>query len=106
MIKAVFYRRNKSVVGFEISGHSGYAGIGEDIICASVSSAAYMAANTVTDVIFDEADIAQSDGYMKLTLKEGSEKSEAVLEGLFLHVKNLSKDYRKYVSCKQKLFKE
>ncbi len=106
MIKAVFYRRNKSVAGFEISGHSGYAEVGEDIICASVSSAVYMTANTVTEVIGDKADITESDGYMKLMLKEASEKSEALLEGLFLHVKNLSKDYGKYISCKQKLFKE
>ncbi len=94
------------MTGFEISGHSGYGKEGEDIVCASVSSAAYMAANTVTDVIGDEADIDRSDGYMKLMLREGSEKSEAVLEGLLLHVKNLSQDYGKYVSCKQKLFKE
>ena len=51
MIRATFYKKGNKSCGFEISGHSGYAEQGSDIICASVSSAAYMAVNTVTEII-------------------------------------------------------
>ncbi|WP_442974828.1 ribosomal-processing cysteine protease Prp, partial [Ruminococcus sp.] len=48
MIEAIFTVTDKVIRGFEISGHSDYSEHGSDIICAAVSSAAYMAANTVT----------------------------------------------------------
>ena len=46
MIRAVFFE-GENGRGFEISGHAG-GSAGRDIVCAAVSSAVYMAANTVT----------------------------------------------------------
>ena len=37
MISAVLYRKNGRYTGFEASGHSGYAEMGSDIVCAGVS---------------------------------------------------------------------
>lgn len=45
------------LIGFRISGHSGFAESGSDIVCASISSAAYMAANTITDIINISAEV-------------------------------------------------
>ncbi|MDP4117703.1 MAG: ribosomal-processing cysteine protease Prp [Bacillota bacterium] len=39
MIKAVFSERGGRVVGFKMSGHSGAAAEGNDIVCAAVSGA-------------------------------------------------------------------
>ena len=102
MIKATFYRqKDGNLKGFEIEGHSGFAGEGQDIICASVSSAAYMTANTVTDVIFAKADIAVDDGYMSFILKDKIKNSQVILEGFLLHVKTLASDYEDFVLCKE-----
>ena len=38
-------------ISFTVKGHSGSANAGEDIVCAAVSSAVYMAANTVTEIL-------------------------------------------------------
>ena len=38
------------VMGFRVEGHSGYAEEGADIVCAAVSSAAYLIVNSVTEV--------------------------------------------------------
>ncbi|MEG2118226.1 MAG: ribosomal-processing cysteine protease Prp, partial [Clostridia bacterium] len=38
MTKTVFLKRDGKFCGFSVSGHSGYADAGSDIICASVSS--------------------------------------------------------------------
>ena len=35
------------VLGFSMEGHAEYGEAGEDIVCAAVSSAAYLAANTM-----------------------------------------------------------
>ena len=102
MIKATFYKRGKILCGFEISGHSGYDEEGADIICASVSSVAYMAVNTITDVIGDKADISISDGYFRFTTDSSRNETKVVLEGLNLHVKALADDYCEYIICEEK----
>ena len=51
MIKAEFHTASGMINGFVVSGHSGYSGSGSDIVCAAVSSAVLMAANTLTDVM-------------------------------------------------------
>ena len=93
MIKVKFYLSDKLIKGFEISGHSGSADAGEDIICASVSSAVYMAANTVTDVLFIESEIEVDDGYMKLVVSEKLSEAQPILKGLRLHLESLAGDY-------------
>ncbi len=93
MIKVRFSVGNRQLKGFEISGHAMYAESGSDIVCASVSSAAYMAANTITDVIGADADVAAGDGTMSVTLNQPNEQAQAVLRGLELHLTELSKQY-------------
>ena len=93
MIKVRFSVGNRQLKGFEISGHAMYAESGSDIVCASVSSAAYMAANTITDVIGADADAEAGDGTMSVTLNQPNEQAQAVLRGLELHLTELSKQY-------------
>ena len=93
MIRVRFLIGNNRLHGFEISGHSGFAPTGQDIVCASVTSAALMAANTVTDVICSKADATAQDGFIALRVHETNEKTEAVLRGLKLHLTELSKQY-------------
>ncbi len=96
MIKAGFFSRNDLLTGFEVKGHSGSAVQGEDIICASVSSAVYMAANTITEVVGVSADIKVEDGYLYL-MTEPSSEVQTVLKGLRLHLVSLSQDYPKNI---------
>ena len=102
MIKATFYKNKGFTAGFLIRGHSGYAEEGSDVICASVSSAAYMAANTLTEIVGAKADIAVDDGYLRLTLEERNDKTEIVLQGLELHIRTLAQDYSEYILCDEK----
>ncbi|MBQ8027591.1 MAG: ribosomal-processing cysteine protease Prp [Clostridia bacterium] len=93
MIRVKFLFGNKQLHGFEIRGHANFAEIGKDVVCASVSSAAYMAANTITDVICANADAVDGDGAMRLTLNQPDEQAQVVLRGLELHLTELSKQY-------------
>ena len=64
MTKVKFFADEKGLCGFEIKGHSSKNCDDElgKIVCAAVSSAAYMAANTVTEIIGDKAAADVSDG--------------------------------------------
>ncbi len=94
MIKARFFTTDeKKISGFEIKGHSGSADSGEDVICAFASSAVYMTANTLTDVMNIEADIKVSDGYISLKVLSNLSEAQQILEGLRLHLESLAGDY-------------
>ena len=101
MIRAVFTVQDKLVTGFEISGHSGFSKQGSDIICSAVSSAAYMAVNTLTDVQKLDCDVTVNDGFMDLKLsKAEAEAAQVVLNGLLLHLDALSKEYADFIDLK------
>ena len=95
MTRVRFSADDKGLYGFEISGHSSEDGDDEigKIVCAAVSSAAYMAANTVTDIIGDKAEIFVEDAVMRFYVKNPSECTVKVLEGLRLHLTELSEQY-------------
>ena len=95
MINIRFINSGKTITGFELSGHSGYAEQGSDIVCAAVSSAAYMAVNTVTDILNLNADISVDDGFLRMKLtSQDALKAQDVLRGFELHITELSKQYQ------------
>ena len=94
MIRAKFNIRKGS---FTIDGHSGSAESGQDIVCAAVSSAAYMAVNTITEILGEDVEADVSDGYMKIKLCSGNQAATDILRGLELHVSELSKDYPDFI---------
>ncbi|MCH5197334.1 MAG: ribosomal-processing cysteine protease Prp [Oscillospiraceae bacterium] len=96
MIEAKFSFPLSSSARFIIKGHSGSAELGRDIICAAVSSAAYMAANTVTEVLGVKAEARVRDGYMKFEFS-GSEDAAKIIRGLKLHLEGLSDEYPNFI---------
>ena len=98
MTKATFYFDENVPYGFLISGHSGFAESGEDIVCASVSSASYMVANTITEILKVNAEINVNDARMKLIVnKEQRHITKDILLGLKLHLDSLAEDYPKFL---------
>ena len=95
MTSVKFLADKNSIYGFEISGHSSinYDDVVGKTVCAAVSSAAYMAANTITEVIGDKADVEVNDAEMIFKCKNPSEATVKVLLGLKLHLVSLSDDY-------------
>ena len=98
MTKATFYFDGNVPYGFLISGHSGFAESGEDIVCASVSSVAYMVANTITEILKVNAKIEVNDGMMKLIVnKEQRHITKDILLGLKLHLEGLEEQYPEFI---------
>lgn len=96
MIRARFFCDDEKMYGFEISGHAGYADKGKDIVCASVSSAVQMTANTITDIIGEKADVKAAGDNISLRLNmsgETNDSVQAVMKGLHLHLSILSDQF-------------
>ena len=99
MIKVDFFGTSP-VLGFNISGHADYAQQGYDIVCAAVSSAAYMTANTVTDVVKAQdvkLRVKGGDMYLKLGLPD-AHKCRDIMQGFVLHMLSLSEQYKQYIT--------
>lgn len=95
MICAEFFTfEDGSCAGFCFRGHSNAADAGEDIVCAAVSSSAYLVANTVTDVIKAEASVHVEDGYMECRIApKDAGPCAVVFKGLRLHLAALRQQY-------------
>lgn len=100
MIKAVFYKKNGQVSGFGITGHSDFAESGKDIVCASVSSAAMLVMNTVTEKEFfdSRASIVCDDNLLKIMLNEKSECSEKLFLSFKKHLEIISQEFKGNIS--------
>ena len=90
---------NGDLVGFNISGHAKAGESGQDIVCAAVSSAAYMAANTITEVIHAMAEISVNQmGFMKVEISSKDlGRCQEILNGLKLHLLGLEEQYPKNI---------
>ncbi|MCH5190540.1 MAG: ribosomal-processing cysteine protease Prp [Oscillospiraceae bacterium] len=94
MTKAKFLFSEDTVVSFEISGHSGAGEQGSDIVCSAVSSAAYMTANTIIEIMGLSPKTEVCDGYMCITMNaQDARKAKLLTDGLYLHLKELSGQY-------------
>lgn len=101
MIEAVFYRKHDLLRGFSVSGHSGYAESGSDIVCAAVSSAVSLTCNTITDFFGSaaEAKVNENEITLKLTDSCGpDERTEQLLAALVDHLESISQEYKGTIS--------
>ena len=93
MIRARFQTAHGQLIGFHLSGHAGAGEYGQDIVCAAVSSAAYMTANTITEIVKANVDITVQDGMMDLTVLDRLSACQDVLSGFQLHIQAMAEQY-------------
>lgn len=92
MIKAAFYYRNDKPFGFRVTGHSGTAESGKDIVCAAVTSAVMLAANTITESFGVKAEIAVGENSVSIRGCQDPD-GQKVIGALKDHIKTIQSDY-------------
>ena len=102
MTKCEFFTENNRITGFSVSGHSGYAEAGQDIVCAAISAAVAMAETTINDVCGGKAKVRvkEDDARVTLTLPTSCDEEDtiqAVLAGFLLYLVDLRDQYPDYI---------
>ena len=102
MTKCEFFRENERITGFSVSGHSGYAEAGADIVCAAISAAVAMAEATINDVCGGKAKVRvkEADARVTLTLPTSCDEEDtiqAVLAGMMVYFIDLRDQYPDYI---------
>ena len=102
MTRCEFFTENDRITGFSISGHSGYAEAGSDIVCAAISAVVTMAEATINEVCGAKAKVRvkEEDARITLTLPASCDEEEsvqAVLAGMMLTLCSMRDDYPDYI---------
>ena len=93
---------DERITGFSVSGHSGYAEAGSDIVCAAISALVTMAEATINEVCGAKAKVRVKDEEARVTLTlptscDEEESVQAVLAGMLLYLCNLRDEYPDYI---------
>ena len=102
MTRCEFFTEDDRITGFSVSGHSGYAEAGQDIICAAISAVVTMAEATINDVCGAKAKVRvkEEDARVTLTLPASCDEEEsvqAVLAGMMIYLCSLRDDYPDFI---------
>ncbi len=81
--------------GFLMEGHAGAGEAGQDVVCAAISSAAYLVVNTLTDICHvTPLTLRAEEGRMLFRIEPGDEsRCGDLLQGLKLHLQGLEEQY-------------
>ena len=105
MTTAKFLFSDDVVVSFELSGHSDAGEEGTDIVCSAISSAVYMAANTIIEIMKLSPETVVRDGYLKVQMNsEDARKSKVITDGLYLHLSELQNQYPNNLKLERGVF--
>ena len=102
MTRCEFFTEGDRITGFSISGHSGYAEAGSDVVCAAISAVVTMAEATINDVCGAKAKVRVKDEQARITLTlpvscDEEETVQAVLAGMMITLAGMRDDYPDYI---------
>jgi len=102
MTRCEFFTEGDRINGFSISGHSGYAEAGSDIVCAAISAVVTMTEATINEVCGAKAKVRVKDEQARITLTlpvscDEEETVQAVLTGMMITLAGMRDDYPDYI---------
>ena len=102
MTRCEFFTEGDRINGFSISGHSGYAEAGSDIVCAAISAVVTMAEATINEVCGAKAKVRVKDEQARITLTlpvscDEEDTVQAVLAGMMITLCGMRDDYPDYI---------
>ena len=102
MTRCEFFTEDDRITGFSVSGHSGYAEAGSDIVCAAITAIVRMAEATINDVCGAKAKVRVKDADNRITLMlptscDEEESVQAVLAGMMLYLVDLKDQYPDFI---------
>jgi len=102
MTRCEFFTEEDRITGFSVSGHSGYAEAGSDIVCAAVSAVVTMVEATINEVCGAKAKVRVKEEDARVTLSlpvscDEEDAVQAVLAGMLLYLCSLRDDYPDYI---------
>ncbi len=94
-------RTENKITAFVVSGHSGYAEAGEDIVCASVSAVVWSTVNGLSEIAGLPVQYESREGFVSCDVPPLAplerEKADLLLESMVAFLHELSGQYQQFV---------
>ncbi|MBQ8824241.1 MAG: ribosomal-processing cysteine protease Prp [Ruminococcus sp.] len=101
MITVQFLKKADNYRGVSVSGHAGFADLGHDVACASVSSALQTVVNLITEIYKIKADIKVEENLVFLKVEDlTSNDADLLLKGLLLQIKLIQEEFPRCIKIK------
>lgn len=99
MTTVTLIKKGDNAIGFDVSGHSGYAESGSDIICAAISSAVGLSETIINDSFHADADVLvePETARIRLILSNEDKACQKVLEAFERHMRAVASEYPEYI---------
>ena len=94
----LFRDGDANIVKGIMSGHTDYAEVGSDIVCASISSVIYMALGGIENVLNTQFGYEVADGYVEFVLPcdlndDKIKEINILLDSMYLFLKDIESQY-------------
>lgn len=97
MTEVKMLTKGQYFVGFEITGHAGYAPAGNDIVCAAISTISQATIIGINEVIGAMASITEDEAYLRLEVNESLCEIQVLLKTMYLVLSDVAKQYEKHI---------
>lgn len=81
----------------QVSGHANYAPIGQDIICAAVSTLTQTLIKSIEDLTDDRIQYSISPGRVDIDYGNLSEQSRTLIDSFFVGICMIANDYPNFI---------
>ena len=82
----------------KVTGHANYKKFGEDIVCASISTALILSVNLIERFgCLKNIDLSVSDGFFQLKVIKNNDTVAIILKNLYETLNELEEQYPKYI---------
>ncbi len=100
MIKIKIDEKNKKIARITVSGHANFAELGEDIVCASVSSIVITTVNALIKLDENSVEYLEKDGLVDLKILNNNKPTEILVLNMIELLKELENQYPKNIKIK------
>ncbi len=90
----------RQIIDLCISGHSGSAVKGQDLVCAAISAIAFGTCNAL-DQMGSDAEIAVESNSIAVHVKTADETTEMILKTALIQMKTVQETNQQYIDIKQ-----
>lgn len=81
----------------EVKGHTGFGEEGTDIVCAAISALTQSALMGLKEVAKLNVESSIGEGYLSFKISETNEKSDAILDTLYIALRDLANGYKRHI---------
>jgi uncharacterized protein YsxB (DUF464 family) len=97
---------NDYIHSFKVKGHAKFADLGQDIVCAGVSTVTVGTVNAIETLTGCELHTHMKDGFLQAEVPEGldmplQEKLQLLLESMVVMLQTIEISYGAYIQVKQ-----